>query len=123
MVAAVDSGTREQDPAPERRDQLPAAGERQCEDQIRLCTQPRNTFLQVRPSAAETAIFSPSQSIPSYKGNLIKVERSREKQIVDFSTGSPWETVTLTALGRNRQLYSHILDEGERDGRRDREQV
>jgi chaperone BCS1 len=30
------------------------------------------------------------------------VERSREKQIVDFSTGSPWETVTLTALGRNR---------------------
>ena len=38
--------------------------------------------------------------------------QGREKQIVDFNTGSPWETVTLTALGRNRQLYTHILDEG-----------
>ena len=44
------------------------------------------------------------------------MERSREKQIVDFSTGSPWETVTLTALGRNRQLYTHILDEGQNHG-------
>ena len=44
------------------------------------------------------------------------MERSREKQIVDFSTGSPWETVTLTALGRNRQLYTHILDEGQYHG-------
>ena len=53
-----------------------------------------------------------SLSRGSYKGNLIKVERSREKQIVDFNTGSPWETVTLTALGRNRQLYTQILHEG-----------
>ena len=48
----------------------------------------------------------------SYKGNIIRVERSREKQIVDFSTGSPWETVTLTALGRDRNLYTDILQEG-----------
>ena len=124
VAAVVDSGTREQDPAPERRDQLPTTGKRQREDQIRLCTQPRNTFLQVRPLLQlKLPIFSLSQSLSSYKGNLIKVERSREKQIVDFSTGSPWETVTLTALGRNRQLYSHILDEGERDERREKEQV
>lgn len=51
-------------------------------------------------------------SYTSYKGNLIQVERSREKQIVDFSTGSPWETVTLTALGRDRTLYTDILQEG-----------
>lgn len=40
------------------------------------------------------------------------MERSREKQIVDFSTGSPWETVTLTALGRDKGLYFNILQEG-----------
>jgi len=47
-----------------------------------------------------------------YKTTWIKVERSREKQIVDFSTGSPWETVTLTALGRDKGLYFNILQEG-----------
>ena len=64
-------------------------------------------------------IFLSSSSSPlsphpihSYKGNIIRVERSREKQIVDFSTGSPWETVTLTALGRDRSLYTDILQEG-----------
>ena len=72
-------------------------------------------FKSVLSTRSKTDIFSSLSIWPSYKGNLIKVERSREKQIVDFSTGSPWETVTLTALGRNRQLYSHILDEGERD--------
>ena len=57
-------------------------------------------------------VLTPLPFYPSYKGNLIRVERSREKQIVDFSTGSPWETVTLTALGRDRTLYADILQEG-----------
>ena len=34
LAVAVDNSSREQDPAPQCRDQLPAAGERQCQDQI-----------------------------------------------------------------------------------------
>ena len=46
-----------------------------------------------------------------YKGNWIRVERTREKQMVDMHIGAPWESVTLTAFGRNRQLFFNLLDE------------
>ena len=49
----------------------------------------------------------------SYKGKLIKIDRSRDGKVVDLATGSPWETVTLTTLGRNQSLYFNILEEGE----------
>ncbi|KAI1303087.1 Mitochondrial chaperone BCS1 [Halotydeus destructor] len=47
----------------------------------------------------------------NYKGNWIKVERSREQSALDFQTGQPFETVTLTSLGRNKALYYEILQE------------
>lgn len=40
------------------------------------------------------------------------VERTREKQMVDLHTGTPWESVTFTALGRDRQIFFNILQEG-----------
>jgi chaperone BCS1 len=40
------------------------------------------------------------------------VERTREQSTIDIQQGIPFETVTLTALGRNRQLYFDILEEG-----------
>ena len=46
-----------------------------------------------------------------YKGALIRVERNREKQMVDLHSGSPWETVTLTSVGRNKQIYFDMLEE------------
>ena len=56
-------------------------------------------------------IPSPGSHFFSYKNTWIRVERSREKQMVDLTTGTPWETVTLTAFGRNRALFFGILDE------------
>lgn len=47
-----------------------------------------------------------------YGGTWIKVDRTREQQTLDLHMGVPWETVTLTAFGRNRQLYYDILEEG-----------
>ena len=41
------------------------------------------------------------------------MERTREQHTLDLHMGIPWETVTLTAVGQNRQLYSDILEEGE----------
>lgn len=32
---------------------------------------------------------------------------------MDFSIGAPMETVTLTSIGRNRQIYLDMLEEGE----------
>ncbi|XP_066603199.1 mitochondrial chaperone BCS1 [Prorops nasuta] len=46
-----------------------------------------------------------------YHGNWIKVERTREQQTLDLHMGVPWETVQLTAFGRNKSLYFNILEE------------
>ena len=41
-----------------------------------------------------------------HRGTWIQVERTREQRM-----GDPWETVQLTALGKNRQLFVDILDD------------
>lgn len=59
--------------------------------------------------------FSPSPGLHffKYKNSFVRVERSREK-MVDLTTGAPWETVTLTALATNKQLFFDILSEARR---------
>lgn len=47
-----------------------------------------------------------------YGGTWIWVERTRESHTLDLHMGVPWETVTLTAFGRDRNLYFSILEEG-----------
>lgn len=46
-----------------------------------------------------------------YKKSWIKVDRTREQQTLDLHLGMPFETVTLTALGNQRQLFFDILEE------------
>ena len=46
-----------------------------------------------------------------YQNTFIRVDRTREQQL-DLQMGAPWESVKLTALGRNRQIYFDILEEG-----------
>ncbi|XP_074094126.1 mitochondrial chaperone BCS1 [Cotesia typhae] len=46
-----------------------------------------------------------------YKGNWIKVQRTREQQTLDLHMGIPWETVQLTAFGNDRTIYFEILEE------------
>ncbi|CAH0383097.1 unnamed protein product [Bemisia tabaci] len=47
----------------------------------------------------------------NYKGNWIRVERVREQHTLDIHAGIPWESVTLTAFGRNKALFYGILEE------------
>lgn len=47
-----------------------------------------------------------------YGGTWIRVDRTREQQTLDLHMGIPWETVTLTSFGRNKELYFNILEEG-----------
>ena len=56
-------------------------------------------------------IPSPGTHFFRYNGTWIRVERTREKQMVDLQTGTPWESVTLTAIGRNRDVYFNILEQ------------
>jgi len=35
----------------------------------------------------------------------------RETNLVDLNSGTPWETVTLTAFGRNRQVFYDLLED------------
>ncbi|XP_059583513.1 mitochondrial chaperone BCS1 isoform X2 [Alligator mississippiensis] len=46
-----------------------------------------------------------------YGRKWIRVERNREKQMIDLHTGTPWESVTFTALGTNRDIFFSILQE------------
>lgn len=57
--------------------------------------------------------FIPSvgQHFFRYGGTWIRVDRTREQHTLDLHMGIPWETVTLTAFGRNKQLYYTILED------------
>ncbi|KAL4238280.1 mitochondrial chaperone [Mactra antiquata] len=56
-------------------------------------------------------IPSPGSHFFRYKRYWIRVDRNREKQMVDMNRGVPFETVTLTSLGRKRDVYFDILEE------------
>ncbi|XP_042192023.1 mitochondrial chaperone BCS1 [Callorhinchus milii] len=54
---------------------------------------------------------SPGNHFIRYRNKWLRVERNREKQMVDLHTGTPWESVTLTSLGNNKTIFFHILEE------------
>lgn len=54
---------------------------------------------------------SPGTHFFRFGNTWIRVERTREKQMIDLQSGTPWESVQLTALGRNKEVYFKILEE------------
>ncbi|XP_071950080.1 mitochondrial chaperone BCS1-like [Antedon mediterranea] len=71
------------------------------------------TFQQSQSGKIDTKfafVPSPGNHFFSYKNSWIRVERNREKQMIDLHSGTPFETVTLTALGRNRAMFFEILN-------------
>lgn len=72
------------------------------------------TFVQKDTGHVRTNYeFIPSVGthIMYYNGTWIRVERTREQHTLDLHMGVPWETVTLTAFGRNKQLYFDMLED------------
>ena len=59
---------------------------------------------------------SPGTHIIFWRGNWIRLDRVREQQQVDVIGGVPWETVTLTALGRKRELLLRMVEEARKEG-------
>ncbi|OEH75334.1 mitochondrial related protein [Cyclospora cayetanensis] len=50
---------------------------------------------------------SPGQHVLRYKDAFLWIDRQRSGEVVDFSSGSPWETLTLTTLS----LHKHRITE------------
>ncbi|XP_023303098.2 mitochondrial chaperone BCS1 [Lucilia cuprina] len=72
------------------------------------------SFVQKDTGKVQTKYdFIPSigKHLMYYRGVWIQVERNREQQTLDLHMGVPWESVTLTAFGRNKQLYFDILED------------
>lgn len=73
------------------------------------------TFKQLESGKIQTQFdFVPSVGVHffNYKGNWIRIERNREQQTIDLNLGIPYETVKLTALGRDKNIYFNLLEEG-----------
>ncbi|KAL8273319.1 hypothetical protein Esti_002820 [Eimeria stiedai] len=54
---------------------------------------------------------SPGQHVLRYKDALVLVDRQRSGEVVDFSSGSPWETLTLTTLTIHKHRILELLND------------
>ncbi|EEB06360.1 Rieske ISP assembly ATPase [Schizosaccharomyces japonicus yFS275] len=55
----------------------------------------------------------PGRHYIKYQGCWIQIERQRSGRLQDLTTGTPWETVTLTTLNRDRGVFSQLLAEAQ----------
>lgn len=71
-----------------------------------------------RPNGSVQTQFSlipgPGKHILRYKNTFLMVNRVRETKSIDFQMGKPWETVTLTTLYSQRQIFGDIFSETHR---------
>lgn len=56
----------------------------------------------------------PGKHYIKYKKCWIQVERERSNRLQDLTTGTPWETITLTTLSRDRGIFSELLLEAQK---------
>lgn len=73
------------------------------------------TRLSMQGNGSHTTSFefvpSPGRHFFWYKRHLIQVQREREKSMVDINNGTPWETLTLTVVGRKTDIFSQLLSD------------
>jgi chaperone BCS1 len=56
-------------------------------------------------------IPAPGRHFLRYRSSWFQIERTRERTMVDLKSGTPWETVTITALARDKTLLIQMLEE------------
>lgn len=72
------------------------------------------TFHQHDTGKATTHFdYTPSPGVHffKFKRNWIRAERQRDQGMRDIATGLPWETVILTSIGRNKEIFTDMLNE------------
>lgn len=53
----------------------------------------------------------PGRHLIKYKGCYMMVKRERSGRLMDLTSGSPFETITLTTLYRDRAIFAELLEE------------
>ncbi|OBZ88790.1 Mitochondrial chaperone BCS1 [Choanephora cucurbitarum] len=48
-----------------------------------------------------------------YRKVWMQVQRQRDGKMMDLTTGSPWETITITTLSRDRYVFQELLHEAQ----------
>ncbi|KAI7877404.1 hypothetical protein K492DRAFT_134065 [Lichtheimia hyalospora FSU 10163] len=48
-----------------------------------------------------------------WHGAWMKVQRQRDGKMMDLTTGSPWETITITTLSQDRHVFTELLQEAQ----------
>ncbi|CCH58071.1 hypothetical protein TBLA_0A02720 [Henningerozyma blattae CBS 6284] len=74
----------------------------------------RTSFIQHDNGSISTRfnlVPGPGNHWIKYKGAYLHIKRERSAKMIDLQNGSPYETVTLTTLYRDRHLFHEMLDE------------
>ncbi|KAF8201547.1 BCS1 N terminal-domain-containing protein [Pholiota molesta] len=73
------------------------------------------TTVEQRKNGSSSALFKlvagPGIHYIQYNGAWMQVKRERETRSMQLMSGTPWETVTLTTLSRDRKLFPQLLGE------------
>ncbi|KAF8136765.1 BCS1 N terminal-domain-containing protein [Boletus edulis] len=73
------------------------------------------TAFEQRSNGSSSALFrfvaGPGTHWFKYHGAWIQMNRERETRSMQLMSGTPWETVTLTTLSRDRHLFPQLLTE------------
>ncbi|KAI0798024.1 mitochondrial chaperone BCS1 [Abortiporus biennis] len=73
------------------------------------------TSYEQRKNGSASALFNliagPGIHWMRYRGAWMQVKRERETRSQQLMSGIPWETVTLTTLSRDRELFPELLSE------------
>lgn len=74
-------------------------------------------FIQHSNGSATTKfslVPGPGKHLIRYKGAFMLVNRERSGKLLDMTSGTPFETVTLTTLYRDRKLFYEVLEEAKK---------
>ncbi|PVU93536.1 hypothetical protein BB561_003210 [Smittium simulii] len=84
---------------------------------IQNATKPRHLAVQTtfkqHDNGSVAANFSfvpgPGKHLFNFNNRWIQVDRVRETKMLDLTNGAPWETITLTTLNKDRDIFNTIL--------------
>lgn len=63
----------------------------------------------------------PGKHLIRYKGAFMMVNRERSGRLMDLTSGTPFETITLTTLYRDRHLFTQLLAEAQQKAMKQQE--
>lgn len=84
-----------------------------------------NTTVKQHDNGSMTTTFNlvpgPGKHLIRYKGAFMLVARERSGRLMDLTSGTPFETITLTTLYRDRHLLPELLNEAQQRAIKQRE--